>query len=253
MYVYESIDRVSHSIINSGSWENVSTYKILNCLNYYSEKKRLSKNNITIIDIGANVGWYSFYLANSGYELYSFEASRINNYILKKNFCLNESNKITIINKGISTENEKCLLHHPPNNIGNAVILCGENENIGMNSEYLAEEIEFTKLSNYFIFLSKKNIALIKIDVEGYEGKVITSGIEFINKYHVPFLFMELRNDYLKMQGTDTKKLLEIFEQNGYLFSTDNFFSNSYLPIEKILKLKSTNLYIIHSKFLKKN
>ena len=34
-----------------------------------------------------------------------------------------------------------------------------------------------TKLSNYKLFI-KKNLALIKIDVEGSEGKVFKGGIE---------------------------------------------------------------------------
>ena len=250
MYVYKSDDYVSDSISGSGSWESSSMRKIINCLNYYSQKKKLSKKEITVLDIGANVGWYSFYLTNDGYKLYSFEVSSINSYILKKNFCLNENINITLINKGIGPKEEKCLLHHPSHNIGNAVILCGENAKISRNTKNLTEEVEFTKLSNYYDFLSEKNIALIKLDVEGSEGKVINSGIEFISKYHVPFLIVEFNNDYLKLQGTDPKKILEIFEQNGYLFSKGDFFSKTYLSIDQILKLKSPNLYIIYSKFL---
>ena len=141
-------------------------------------------------------------------------------------------------------------MHHPSHNIGNAVILCGENSRISRNTKNLTEEIEFTKLSNYYDFLSKKNIALIKLDVEGSEGKVINSGIEFISEYHVPFLFIEFRIDYLKLQGTDPKEFLETFQKNGYLFSTFDFFGKNYLSIEQILKIKSTDLYIIYSKFL---
>ena len=62
------------------------------------------------------------------------------------------------------------MLHHPSHNIGNAVILCGENAKISRNTKNLTEEVEFTKLSNYYDFLSEKNIALIKLDVEGSEG-----------------------------------------------------------------------------------
>ena len=142
------------------------------------------------------------------------------------------------------------MLHHPSHNIGNAVILCGENAKISRNTKNLTEEVEFTKLSNYYDFLSEKNIALIKLDVEGSEGKVINSGIEFISKYHVPFLIVEFNNDYLKLQGTDPKKILEIFEQNGYLFSKGDFFSKTYLSIDQILKLKSPYLCVIYSKFL---
>ena len=250
MFVYKSGDYVSDSISGSGSWERDQTNKVINCLNYYSNKKQLSKNEITVLDIGANVGWYSFYLANEGYELFSYEVSHFNTYILKKNFCLNENVNITIINKGIGLQQEKCLLHHPSINIGNAVILCGENVNIAKRNKNLTEEVEFTKLSNYFSFLSKKNIAFIKLDVEGSEGKVIESGIEFISKYHVPFLLVEFRNDYLKMQGTDPRKFLEMFENNGYVFSTVSFFPQNYMSIEALLEIKSTDLYIVYKNIL---
>jgi hypothetical protein len=86
--------------------------------------------------------------------------------------------------------------------------------------------------------------------VEGSEGKVIESGIEFISKYKVPFLFVEFRNDYLKLQGTDPKEFLEMFEKNGYLFSIDDFFCKKYLSIEVLLKVKSTDLFIVHKSIL---
>ena len=115
-------------------------------------------------------------------------------YILKKTFCSNRDINVTLINKGIGEEDEKCLLHHPSHNIGNAVILCGENSKISRNTKNLTEEVTFTKLINYIPYLSKKNLALIKIDVEGSEGKVIYSGIELITKYHIPFLSLYFSN-----------------------------------------------------------
>ena len=250
MYVYKNNDIVSKSIIDKGSWEGYSTNKLLESLNYYSEKNKLSKNEITILDIGANIGWYSFYLGKAGYKIISFEVSHINNYILKKNYCLNNDINITIINKGIGLEEEKCLLHHPPSNVGNAVILCGENANIANKKEMLTEEVKFTKLKNYISFLTKINLALIKMDIEGSEGKAIISGIELISKYHIPFLFIEFNQNYLKMQGTEPKQFLEIFEKNGYKFCKNDFFCKTYLSMDELLKLSTTNLYIIYSKFL---
>ena len=73
MYVYKENDFVSGSIRSVGSWEASSTNNIMKCLEYYSNKKQLSKKDITILDIGANIGWYSFYFAKDGYELISFE------------------------------------------------------------------------------------------------------------------------------------------------------------------------------------
>ena len=249
MYVYKENDYISNSILKAGFWEKEISINFLKCLKYYSEKMKLSKNQVTVLDIGANLGWYSYLLGNAGYEIIAFEASHINDYILKKTFCLNKNVNVTLINKAIGLEEEKCILQHPSSNVGNAVILCGENINIGGDMQYI-EEIQFTRLSNYIPYLSNKNLALIKIDVEGSEGKVIKSGIELITKYHIPFIYIEFTTDYLKMQGTEPRELLEIFKKNGYSISTVDFTSKKYITIDEIVNVTSKDLYLVYSKFL---
>ena len=107
-----------------------------------------------------------------GYNIISFEPNKLNYYILKKNYCLNKDIKITIINKGLYSEEKKCDLHLQIENVGNGMAIC---DNQGINLPYFLQknrtEIILTKLSNYIPFLSEKNLALIKIDVEGSEGK----------------------------------------------------------------------------------
>ena len=112
-------------------------------------------------------------------------------------------------------------------------------------------EIRLTKLSNYIPFLLKKNLILIKIDVEGSEGKAIEGGIELITNYHVPFIFLEFCQNFLKLHGTEPKKLLELFIDNGYKISISNFFEN-YISVDDIINTKYLflNLYIIYSKII---
>ena len=147
-------------------------------------------------------------------------------------------------------KNQKCLLYHPLSNIGNGIITCVEQRNTNEKNKNLVEEVKITKLSNYINFLSNKNLGLIKIDIEGAEGKAIISGIELISKYHVPFLFIEFSPHFMKLQGTDPKFFLEIFEKNGYKISKYDFLSKKYSSIDELLKINSTNLYFIYSKFL---
>ena len=64
-------------------------------------KKNIKKEDIYIIDIGANIGWYTFILGKYGYKIISFEPLPLNTYILNKNYCLNKDVNITIINKGL--------------------------------------------------------------------------------------------------------------------------------------------------------
>ena len=146
MYVYKTSDTVSRSIMYSHNWEANNTKKILKALEYYSEKKKLNKKDIYLIDIGANVGWYTYFLGKIGYNIMSFEASKINNYILYKNYCLNRDINVTIINKGLDVEDKKCKLKIVSYNIGDGMILCDNRDKLilDFNGE-IFDDIELTK------------------------------------------------------------------------------------------------------------
>lgn len=57
-----------------------------------------------------------------GYKIIAFEPSKINYYILKKNYCLNKEVNVTLINKGLFTEEKKCDIVSPERNIGDGLI-----------------------------------------------------------------------------------------------------------------------------------
>ena len=204
MYVYKEGDIVSDIIIKSKTWEENSTNIILNTLNYFSKKKKINKNNIYIMDIGANVGWYTFTLSKFGYKIISFEPSKLNYYILKKNYCINKELNIILINKGLYNEDKICDFNNFKDNIGDAIIKCDSNP--FFRDDIVKDgEIILTRLDNYLPFIKEKNLVLIKIDVEGSEGKAFEGGIELITHYHVPFIFMEFTPSLLKLHRTDSK------------------------------------------------
>ena len=250
MYIYKEQDIISNSISTIGNWELSETNNLISSLNYYSEKMKTNKNDIYILDIGANIGWYSLYLGKNGFKVFSFEPSKINYYILLKNYCLNNDIDITIINKGIDIEDNNLTLYHPLSNIGDAFAI-DNSQNLN-KSEYFIEDIELSELNVYLPYFENKHLALLKLDVEGSEEKVIKSGIDLIVKYHIPFILMELNIKYLTLKGTNPKIFLEMFENNGYKISTIDFLSKKYSTIEKILKKVKDiiNLYIIYTNFL---
>jgi FkbM family methyltransferase len=213
MFIYKQNDTVSNYISKLNVWEKYDTDKILEALNYFSKRKNLTENDIYILDIGGNVGWYTFLLGKYGYKIITFEPNKINYYILNKNYCLNKGLNITLINKGLFLEEKKCYIHSYKSNIGNGNLNCNKRP----NKNYINNgEIILTKLSNYVPFFINKNLALIKIDIEGLEEKAFESGIELITEYHVPFIFMEIVPQLLISYGTEPKKFLEMFLNNGY-------------------------------------
>ena len=248
MFIYKKNDGVSIDISKNKVWESEETQSILSALNYFSVKKNILKKDIFILDVGANIGWYSLILGKRGYNIVSFEPSKINYYILLKNYCLNKDIKVTIINKGLDNELNNCTIYHPTNNIGDAIIF-KDPINIDIN-HYVKEEIKLTKLDNYLTFLLKKNLALIKLDIEGSESKALESGYDLISKYHIPFIFIEWSLNLLKKRGTDPISFLEMLEKNGYKFSRENFLSKKYCSINDLINIPKTNIYIVYSKFL---
>ena len=249
MYVYKREDLVSMGISRRRSWEARETKKLINALNYYSSLKNITNDNFYILDIGSNVGWYTLFLGKLGYNILAFEPSDVNMYILRKSFCLNQDLNITLIKKGLYTEEKQCDFYISRGNIGDGWVFCDKNSTIPSHL-IKSGETYLTKLSNYIEFLSTRNLALIKIDIEGSEGKAIESGIELFSKYHTPFIFLEFTPSSLIKHGTEPIKLLEIFEKNGYKFAKDNFLDKNYYSLSEILQKANNsliNLFIVYS------
>ena len=253
MYIYNKSDIVSNEISYSESWESDQTNNILTALLFYCSLYNLSPQDIYFLDLGANIGWYSLFIAQYGYNILSFEPSETNNYILKKNYCLNRELNVTFINKGLYNDDKKCDLYINKENKGDGIVFCEKNNQIPENL-IKKEQVTLTKLSNYMQFLLERNLALIKIDIEGAEERAFEGGIKLLSKYRIPFIFLEFNPESLRQHGTDPRKFLKMFLKYGYRFPFYNFFDNDFLSIDEIMeKTNGTmNLYIIHGKMSRK-
>ena len=252
MFVYKYGDVVSNYILSTNCWDGYDTLEVLKALEYYSKKKNLENKDIYFLDIGSNVGWYTYFIGKYGYKILSFEASKINNYILYKNYCINKDVNVTLINKGLDKEDKICTLKIVSNNVGDGTIYCEDRDKLipDFNGNTYSG-IELTKLSRYINFLSKNNLAVIKIDVEGAEGNVFEGGKELITKYHVPFILMEYDIKLLAPHGTNVLEFLQFFENNGYRFSLIDFFSKNYTSSSELIKSKRLlNLFLVYEKIL---
>ena len=250
MYVYKYLDNyMSNEILATGMYEPYHMSHFLDILKYYGEKNNILKNeDIFMIDIGENMGAYPSFLGRFGYSIITFEASPRNSYIIYKNYChINRYSNIIIVNKGLSNEEKTCNYFSQIDGIGNGAVLCDKNDErirIGNANFKKTFEVSLIKLSNFIPYLSNKNIALIKLDIEGGEGKIIEDAIELISKYHVPFVFSEFNPDLLGSQGTNPKKYLEFFTNNGYKISYEGFLNVSYVNPEAINSV--SNLYFVY-------
>ena len=150
-------------------------------------------------------------------------------------------------------EEKICDYYEDSVSLNNGMILCNKNMSNSLLTRFKKiGEVSLTRLSNFIPFLSNKNLALIKIDVEGSEGDVINSGIDLIKKYNIPFIFIEFTPTFLIAHNTDPKKFLELFLDNGYKISIKGFLSKDFISAEELIKITNfqINTYFIHKSII---
>lgn len=254
MYMPKPFNWVQEGITKTGSYEKSLSNYMIEALKFYSMNYKITHSeDIVILDIGGNVGWYPSLLGRYGYTILSFEAFEKNYYISKKNYCyLNKNSNVIIITKGLGTENKTCNYFSQKNNEGNGMVICEKKDNLfnKLLSEQFVKvgEVEITTLNSFIPYISDKKIVLMKLDVEGHELKVLEGGKDLISKYHVPFIVLEFTPIYFKEQGSDPKELIKLFVDNGYKISLDGFLNKNYITINELLNKTEFQFdcYFIH-------
>ena len=231
---------MSNVIMNKKGYvlkEMTNFYDVLE--HYRKTKKILNKKDIYMLDLGDNIGVYPSYFGRLGYTVISFEASPRNYYLLKKNYChINPNVKnIIIINRAIGNKERICNYYTQIIGLGNGMLKCNENRESFYNAGYHWKktfEVPIMKLSDFIPYLSKKNLVLIKLDIEGSEALVMKDAIEFITRYHIPYIFSEFSFEMISEHGNNPRKYIKLFTDNGYKVSLDGFLSKNFIDPDKI-------------------
>ena len=250
IYVYKEGDKyMSNYIIKSKGYDTQEMTNFYDALEKYGKEKNiLNKKDIYMLDLGANLGVYPSYFGKLGYTVISFEASPRNYYLLKKNYCQinRNSENIIIINRGLGNTEKICNYYTQIKGIGNGMIKCDENrgefDNAGFHWKKTFD-VPIIKLSDFIPYLASKNIALIKLDIEGSEAMVMQDSIELITKYHIPYIFSEFSIKMIAEHGNNPREYIKLFIDNGYKVNKEGFFSKNFIPFEEV---KPGNLYFTY-------
>jgi FkbM family methyltransferase len=181
--IFDKNDHIGRQLSNGGY-----ELDLLNDVNYIISE---IKSHSLVLDIGAHVGNLSCFISskiNPFIEVYAFEPNIDTFQYLHKN-SLNF--KFKAFNLGITDEMDYCnVINGPKGNSGMSKITSGNSIKCIMLDEFP---------------LPAKNIALIKIDVEGSEMSVLRTMPGILSSTHKPVLICEAHdelkfteiNDYL--------------------------------------------------------
>lgn len=210
-------DIVSKNIYIHSTWETKILQRILHVLH---ETTIRLKTNVSFLDIGSNIGWFTTIIAKHGYNTISFEPMNDNIAILSKNLCDNQLNPI-VFHTALGDTEGKCWLISGDINKGDGIVVCDKKPldkfKGGDNHVYsLRQEINVNLLDNYLnndhIF---PPITVMKIDVEGFEERVFKGGIQWLKRFPPYYIFMEF---FL----SNKPEFIQFLYELGYFLADEN-------------------------------
>lgn len=229
----KNIDSMRHDIFNQGVYyEDIMSDVIADMFS--------KDNNDTpkvMLDIGANVGWFSLLAASHGAEVFAFEPNVINvvrfcesqllnGWSLAENF--ENNNRIHTYLKGVGSEHGKTLVMYTPDpkNPGSYTF----NEDLAkehfskMKSDGDLQKLDGGELPIVTLdalaqdqgWLSKHNevkIVLMKMDIEGLEPTALAGSKELLRTKVIENVLMEFNGDLPK---SDWILLIKTLSDCGY-------------------------------------
>ena len=200
----------------------------------------LLKEKRRFLDIGANVGIYSFHFKKIFKNIDAFEPLKEISYRLA--YFQNEYVKVH--NCALSNKKGNFEIYIPYL-FGRAVASLASLEK--RNGDFKERIVEVNKIDNYDF----DDVDLIKIDVEGHEECVI-EGAQNVIKKNKPILIVEIEQRHIKKQISEVfQSILKLnyagfFLKNGNLTSLEQFDydSNQKLFLNNVTSKKYINNFI---------
>ena len=219
------------------------------CVYFSNEQKALDafisrlKPTDTLIDIGANIGYTTLLFSKKCCEgkVISIEPSKELYETVKKHLSLNGINNATCLNIGLGEKEKTVNLYKV------------SETNTGMNRIFEDSEAPFDSESIIIktldeVVLEEKIelIDAIKIDVEGYEYKVLKGAVNIL-KTKQPMLLIEVDDHNLREQQSSPAEIFKLlFELNYSVYEAGNMrkieMSHDYSDIHfDVICLKKNN------------
>jgi len=186
--------------------------------------EKMIKKNMTVIDIGAHIGYFTLLLAKlvgTNGTVYAFEPEPSTYRFLCKNIKINGYANIIPIQKAVSNKNGKTKLWLCEiDSINHSLI----QDNVFRKSDFT--EVELITLDDFFENTIRNNkVDLIKMDTGGTEG-VIMEGAEKVLKNNNVKVLLEFWPFGLKNARTDPLELLHNLQKFGFKLKHAREISN---------------------------
>ena|SRR3990167_6809098 len=193
------------------------------------------KSPRTIVDVGANIGIWSIYLAKNypNSEVMTFEPVNSSFFYLGKNLARNNITNVVANSNALGEKEKYTNLYYYQETPGASSIKKTQNSN------YIKEKTMVHRLDDYGF----KDVDFIKIDTEGAELNVLKGGINTIKKYK-PMILCEMMRKYTKLFGYHPDDIINFLAPLGY--KCYYLYDNKLVQITRMSdKLLASNFFFL--------
>lgn len=170
--------------------------------------KRITNPGMTVLDIGANIGYYAILfskLVGEKGKTHAFEPDSQNFAYLK--FNTRKYRNIIVNDCAVGEEDKKMLLYHSDEvNVDHQTYDSGENRR--------TTEVKCIAIDSYF--KNKETVDMVKIDIQGYEYYALMGMRKTIERSKNVVIFGEFWPYGLKKSGADPGDFIRFLKEMGF-------------------------------------
>lgn len=184
--------------------------------------KKLIKPDYVVLDIGANIGYFTLIMAKQSKQLYAFEPESRNYQTLQKNIEFNNLENVHLHNVAVAEKSGSSTLH-----------LCDTNR--GMHRIYESQWCKEGTVNVPTIAIDDliEYADFIKMDIEGAELGAL-KGMKRLLKNHHPTLLMEFHPPSIIEYGAQPKEIFDFVVRLGYTVEIPDVGSVTFEQLEKL-------------------
>ena len=225
-------DHIAREVKQSGNYL-VGIAKIMRRI---TSRRLLALKYPLCLDIGANIGLFSFTMQQLGFSCVAFEPFYGNQErMLASIEASGLHRQIKLLKHGLGAEERKFHIVTVPGNkiLQTDGIMVDISANASLDAtktpvlngiderEMRKDEVQIHRLDNIWDEQKWKNVSVVKIDVEGFESMVVNGGRKFFAEVKPQIVFMEVNrplwNNNRNFGGWQSiRDVLEFFRDLGY-------------------------------------
>ena len=202
IYCYAQQDIVSSTILKHGSWETETSQDMLLAMEEGCLKRNLPKSQAVVMDVGANIGWFTLLLAAAGHQVIAFEPMVENEQLLRRSLCSNAGflDRVTYYTYILGNiSGASCTIFSGNDNQGDGIVECNSDFVLPTNYSIRQSGLKMTTIDDVLGNVTQlQNIVMVKMDVEGYEGHVFQGAGKSTLDAHVPYVMFEFVYSWIK-------------------------------------------------------